>query len=144
MAEDVFDLQRFVDAQDFVYERVKTELSRGHKTSHWIWFIFPQLYGLGSSARSQKYGIRSREEAAAYLAHPVLGPRLRECTALVVACKGATIDTILPPPDDVKFQSSMTLFEAVSDESDESLFREALEQFFGGVRDAATLSMLTG
>ncbi len=139
MRDDPFNLKRFVDAQASVYKEVQAELSRCRKTSHWIWFIFPQLYGLGRSATSQKYGIKSRDEAQAYLAHPILGARLLECTALVCDCEGASIGEILPYPDDLKFQSSMTLFDAVSENPE---FAAALDRFFGGARDNATLALL--
>ena len=111
---DPFDLQRFVTAQAPVYQRVLAELRQGQKQSHWIWFIFPQLAGLGHSPMARRFAIASREEAVAYLGHGVLGPRLRECTALVNAVRGRTIREILGTPDDLKFCSSMTLFGAVS------------------------------
>jgi len=139
MSEDDFNLQRFVDAQGPTYETARSELARGRKTSHWIWFIFPQMHGLGQSARSQKYGIRSREEALAYLAHPILGSRLLECTSLVNRCKDAPIGDVLPYPDDMKFHSSMTLFHAVSSRQE---FADALDRFFGGARHEATLALL--
>lgn len=141
MSGDEFNLQRFVAAQEPTYETARAELARGRKTSHWIWFVFPQLYGLGQSARSQKFGIRSREEAEAYLAHPILGPRLLECTALVCQCKHASIGDIFPYPDDMKFHSSMTLFHVVSDRHE---FADALNQFFGGFGDEATLALIGG
>src|SRR6185369_8221544 len=109
---DAFNLQRFVDAQDKVYARVVAELSAGRKQSHWMWFIFPQLAGLGFSAMAQRYAISSPEEAAAYLTHDILGPRLVECTRLVLAVPDKTILAILGSPDDLKFRSSMTLFSA--------------------------------
>src|SRR5215475_1100042 len=105
-----FDLERFIQAQNPVYSRVLTELSAGRKQSHWMWFIFPQVAGLGFSAMSQRYAIASREEAETYLAHDLLGPRLIECTGLVLAVKGRTINAIFGSPDDAKFRSSMTLF----------------------------------
>ncbi len=108
--EDPFDLQRFVDAQRAVYDRVRDELAAGRKRSHWMWFIFPQIEGLGSSLMSRRYAIASREEAAAYLMHPLLGPRLRESTRLVTGIDGRNIHEIFGSPDDLKFQSSMTLF----------------------------------
>jgi uncharacterized protein (DUF1810 family) len=122
---DPFDLQRFVDAQAPIYSRVVEELRRGQKQSHWMWFIFPQLAGLGHSAMAQRFAISSREEAVAYLAHDVLGPRLRECTALVNAVEGRTILKILGSPDDLKFCSSMTLFNAVASDPE---FAEALSK----------------
>ena len=112
---DPFDLDRFVRAQDPVFRAVREELARGRKQSHWMWFVFPQIAGLGFSAMSQRYAIGSRAEARAYLAHPVLGGRLTECTRLVLAVQGRTINAILGAPDDAKFRSSMTLFDAVSD-----------------------------
>ena len=135
-----FDLERFLGAQDPVYPDVLAELARGRKQSHWMWFVFPQIAGLGFSAMSQRYAIGSRTEAEAYLAHPVLGPRLIECTRLVLAVDGRTINAILGAPDDAKFRSSMTLFGAVSDEP---VFDEALARYFGGERDGATLEILS-
>ncbi len=134
-----FDLERFVQAQNPVYRAVLGELGRGRKQSHWMWFVFPQIAGLGFSAMSQRYAIASREEAEAYLAHPVLGPRLIECTRLVLAVEGRTINAILGAPDDAKFRSSMTLFGAVSDEP---VFNQALTRYFAGERDGATLDIL--
>ena len=110
---DPFDLQRFLDAQRPIYARVVGELRRGQKQSHWMWFIFPQVAGLGNSAMAQRFAIASREEAVAYLGHAVLGSRLKECTALVTAVEGRAIREILGSPYDLKFQSSMTLFSAV-------------------------------
>jgi uncharacterized protein (DUF1810 family) len=136
---DSFDLQRFVDAQAPVYQRVLAELRQGEKQSHWMWYIFPQLAGLGHSPMAQRYALRSREEAMAYLGHGVLGPRLRECTALVNAVEGRTIREILGSPDDLKFRSSMTLFGAVSPEPE---FAAAIAKFHGGVSDQRTLDLL--
>ena len=136
---DAFHLQRFLDAQSFVYPRVLDELRRGRKQSHWIWFIFPQLAGLGHSVRAQRFGISSREEAIAYLRHDVLGSRLKECTALVNAVEDRTILEILGSPDDLKFRSSMTLFGAVSTESE---FATAISKFYGGEPDQTTLELL--
>jgi len=136
---DPFDLERFVGAQSPVYERVLAELRRGRKQSHWMWFIFPQLAGLGHSAMAQRFAIDSTEEARAYLAHGLLGPRLRECTALVNAVEGRTISEILGSPDDLKFCSSMTLFAAVSDETE---FSSAIAKYCGGTRDRRTLDLL--
>ena len=138
---DPFDLQRFVDAQAPVYPRVLSELRQGRKQSHWMWFIFPQLAGLGHSAMAQLYALSSREEALAYLGHAVLGPRLRECTALVNAVEGRTIHDILGSPDDLKFHSSMTLFAAVSPEPE---FAKAIAKFYGGTPDRKTLELLGG
>ncbi|MGY3475680.1 DUF1810 domain-containing protein [Bradyrhizobium ottawaense] len=137
---DPFDLERFVTAQNTVFRDVRGELARGRKQTHWMWFVFPQIAGLGFSAMSQRYAIGSRAEAKAYLAHPVLGPRLVECTRLVLAVDGRTINAILDAPDDAKFRSSMTLFGAVSDEP---VFGEALARYFAGERDAATLEILS-
>ncbi|MCP3390045.1 DUF1810 domain-containing protein [Bradyrhizobium sp. CCGB12] len=137
---DPFDLERFVRAQDPVYRDVQGELARGRKQTHWMWFIFPQVAGLGFSAMSQRYAIGSRAEAEAYLAHPVLGGRLTECTRLVLAVQGRTINAILGAPDDAKFRSSMTLFGAVSDDP---IFGEALARYFAGERDGTTLEILS-
>jgi len=137
---DPFDLKRFVQAQDPVYRDVHGELARGRKQTHWMWFVFPQVAGLGLSAMSQRYAIGSRAEAEAYLAHPILGGRLSECTRLVLAVQGRTINTILGAPDDAKFRSSMTLFAEVSDEP---IFAEALARYFAGERDEATLEILS-
>jgi len=136
---DPFDLARFVRAQDPVHDRVVAELSAGRKQSHWMWFVFPQVAGLGFSAMSQRYAIGSRAEADAYLAHAVLGPRLIACTKLVLAVEGRSIHGILGAPDDAKFHSSMTLFAAVSDEP---VFTAALARYFDGARDGATLDIL--
>jgi len=138
---DPFDLKRFVDAQAPVYPRVLAELRQGRKQSHWMWFIFPQLAGLGHSAMAQRFAITSRDEAAAYLAHGVLGPRLRECTALINAVEGRTIREILGSPDDLKFCSSMTLFGAVSSDP---AFAGAIAKFYGGRSDQRTLDLLAG
>jgi len=136
---DPFDLQRFLDAQAPIYPRVVDELRRGQKQTHWMWFVFPQLAGLGHSAMAQRFAIGSREEAVAYLGHGVLGPRLRECTALVTAVEGRTAREILGSPDDLKFQSSMTLFGAVSSDPE---FSAAIAKFYGGKPDQRTLDLL--
>ena len=136
---DRFDLQRFVDAQAPVYPRVLAELRQGRKQTHSMWFIFPQIAGLGHSPMAQRFAIDSRAEALAYLGHGVLGSRLRECTALVNAVEGRTINEILGSPDDLKFRSSMTLFGAVSSEA---LFAEAIAKFYGGVVDQQTMDLL--
>jgi uncharacterized protein (DUF1810 family) len=132
-------LERFVEAQRSTYDQALAELVAGAKQSHWMWFVFPQVAGLGFSAMSQRYAIGSRAEAEAYLAHPVLGPRLIECTRLVLAVEGRTINAILGAPDDAKFRSSMTLFGAVSDDP---VFGEALARYFAGERDGATVQIL--
>lgn len=139
MAED-FDPDRFVRAQEPVIAQVRAELKAGRKTTHWMWFVFPQLAGLGSSQRAQFYGIVSLEEARAYLAHPMLGPRLVECTGLVNMVEGRTAHEIFGSPDDLKFGSSMTLF-ALAD-PDAPAFGKALEKYFEGRRDPRTLELL--
>lgn len=131
-----FDLERFVLAQQGVYDGALDELRRGRKTGHWIWFVFPQVAGLGRSGMSQLYAIASLDEARAYLAHPVLGARLRECAALVLAIEGRTAVEIFGEIDAVKLRSSMTLFHRAA--PDESVFAGVLERFYGGVADAAT------
>ena len=136
---DPFDLQRFLDAQEPVYPRVLAELQRGRKQSHWMWFIFPQFAGLGHSAMAQRFALSSYDEAVAYLGHSVLGPRLRDCTALVNAVEGRTIHEILGSPDDVKFCSSMTLFDAVSSDPK---FATVISKFYGGKPDPRTLDLL--
>jgi len=133
-------LAEFVAAQNAVYDRVRRELAAGRKETHWMWFIFPQLAGLGSSPLSQKFGLASKAEARSYLEHGVLGPRLRECTRLMLAVPGRDIGSVLTYPDDLKFRSSMTLFSAVAPE--ETLFEEALQKFFDGERDPLTLALL--
>jgi len=137
---DPYDLQRFVDVQSSVYPRVRAELQDGHKTSHWMWFIFPQFRGLGSSPLARKFAISSLEEAAAYLDHSVLGPRLVECTELVNLVEGRTIEQIFGYPDDLKFRSSMTLFAHAT--SDNRLFLDALKKYFLGELDPETLKRL--
>jgi uncharacterized protein (DUF1810 family) len=138
---DLFDLQRFVDAQEPIYGAVLDELRGGHKRSHWIWFVFPQLRGLGRSPTAQHYGISSLDEARAYLAHAVLGPRLRECTRLVAAIDGRSAEDIFGWPDNIKVRSSMTLFaHATGDDAD---FRAVLDKFYGGVQDPATVERLS-
>ena len=137
---DPYDLQRFVDAQDSVYANVRAELAAGRKRSHWMWFIFPQIAGLGFSAMAQRFAIGSRAEALAFLAHDVLGPRLIECTGLVMNVTGKTIHDILGSPDDLKFRSSMTLFAAVSDNP---LFTDAIAKYFAGAKDQTTLDHLS-
>jgi uncharacterized protein (DUF1810 family) len=137
---DPFDLQRFVKAQNPVYEQVCAELRAGQKEGHWMWFVFPQLRGLGHSAMAIAFGIASRQEAAAYLDHVVLGPRLRECTRLVNILEGRSISQILGYPDDLKFRSSMTLFATVA--SDNQVFNDGLQKYFGGEPDRLTLEQL--
>ena len=134
------DLQRFVDAQAPVIDQVREELSQGRKRSHWMWFVFPQIAGLGFSAMAQLYGIGSLDEARAYLRHPLLGPRLEDCTSLVVAVSGRTATEILGSPDDMKFRSSMTLFAHAAPQK--PIFAEALRKYFGGKLDPETLKRL--
>jgi uncharacterized protein (DUF1810 family) len=133
------NLQRFVTAHGPLYEQVLRELAAGAKRTHWMWFIFPQLRGLGHSETARFYGIESRAEAEAYLAHPVLGPRLRECTGLVNAVEGRTAHAIFGSPDDLKFRSSMTLFDAIAPAD---MFDNALRHYFGGVGDDRTIGLL--
>ncbi len=136
------DLDRFLSAQALDYPTVVRELERGHKESHWIWYIFPQIQGLGSSSRSEQYAIRSLDEARAYLSHPVLGPRLRQCAALLLALERRTIDEIMGSSIDArKLRSSMTLFHRA--EPAEALFRAVLDRYFGGVPDGATDAILS-
>jgi uncharacterized protein (DUF1810 family) len=137
---DRFNLKRFVEAQDPVYERVCAELRGGRKTSHWMWFVFPQIAGLGVSEMARRFSISSLNEARAYLGDPVLGPRLAECTRLVCAIQGKTIHEILGSPDDLKFRSCMTLFSRAA--SDPQLFEEALNRYFSGEPDALTLERI--
>jgi uncharacterized protein (DUF1810 family) len=139
MTEDPFELQRFLEAQDAcgTYERALAELRAGRKTSHWMWFVFPQIAGLGRSPTAQAYAIGSLDEARTYLANPVLGPRLRECTAaLLAAPPDTTAVEILGAIDALKLRSSMTLFARAAPE--ETLFAQALERFYGGIADEAT------
>jgi uncharacterized protein (DUF1810 family) len=130
------DLERFVQAQEHVYESVLAELRSGRKTGHWIWYIFPQIAGLGSSAMSQHYAITSLAEAIAYLAHPVLGPRLRECASRVLDIPGRTAVEIFGSIDAVKLRSSMTLFHRAA--PDEPVFAQVLHRYYGGAADEAT------
>jgi uncharacterized protein (DUF1810 family) len=137
---DPHDLQRFVDAQEPVWRQVEAELRAGRKTSHWMWFVFPQLKGLGRSAIALHYGIASRAEAQAYWRHALLGPRLKLCTEWMLAVQGRTALQILGSPDDMKFRSCMTLFGAVA--PDEPVFSLALDKYFGGEPDERTLELL--
>jgi uncharacterized protein (DUF1810 family) len=136
------NLQRFLDAQAPVYAQVCRELRDGRKRSHWMWFIFPQVAGLGHSDTARFYAIRSQDEAAAYLEDPILGPRLLECTRLVNGVAGKTIHDILGSPDDMKFRSCMTLFEQAA--TDKQPFEEAVQKYFNGERDPLTLQRLRG
>ena len=137
---DPFDLDRFIQAQKPVYDTVLDELKIGQKRSHWMWFIFPQIEGLGRSAMAQRYAIKSLDEAKAYLAHPILGPRLTECTQLVLELKDLSIPTIFGNPDDLKFHSCMTLFAWVA--GPESVFVLALRKYFQGRHDSNTVQRL--
>jgi uncharacterized protein (DUF1810 family) len=137
---DPFDLDRFLSAQAGVYPQVLVELRAGQKQSHWIWFIFPQMKGLGSSSHAHFYGIGTLEEAAAYWRHPVLGPRLEECTILVNQVEKRTIERILGYPDDLKFRSSMTLFSRAAPGA--AIFSQALDKYFAGQPDPLTLELL--
>lgn len=137
---DPFNLQRFIQAQDPVFERVQNELNEGHKRSHWMWFIFPQFTGLGGSEMSRHFAIRSGAEAAAYLTHPVLSARLRTCTQMVMNIEQRSIAAIFGHPDDLKFHSSMTLFAQFA--PNDSPFHQALDQYFHGIPDEWTLTLL--
>jgi uncharacterized protein (DUF1810 family) len=139
-ADDPFELKRFVDAQGPVYSSVVNELREGRKRGHWMWFIFPQLRGLGHSTLAQRFGISSLEEAGAYLQHDVLGPRLHECAQLVVAVPGRTISDIMGSPDDMKLGSSMTLFARATDDNED--FRAVLTKYYGGGEDPLTVARL--
>jgi uncharacterized protein (DUF1810 family) len=140
-ASDPFDLQRFVDAQARVYHTVLAELRDGSKRSHWIWFVFPQIAGLGSSPTAARYAISSLDEARAYLAHPLLGPRLRECTQLVTRVKGRSVAQIFGSPDDLKVRSSMTLFARATSDNDD--FVAVLDKYYDGAEDPLTVARLS-
>jgi uncharacterized protein (DUF1810 family) len=137
---DRFDLSRFVQAQQGIYGQAVAELRAGRKRSHWMWFVFPQLAGLGHSAMAQRYAIASLDEARAYLEHPVLGARLRECSGSVLAVEGRSVHEIFGSPDDLKFHSSMTLFHCAA--PDEAVFGDCLRKYFAGREDAVTVSRL--
>ena len=137
---DPFDLNRFVEAQEGMYQRALGELHRGRKASHWIWFIFPQIQGLGTSSTSKLYAIKSAEGAKAYLAHNLLGPRLLECCEALISIQGKSASEILGFPDDLKLRSSMTLFASVSTSG--SVFSRVLDQYFEGKPDKRTLELL--
>ena len=138
--EDPFNLARFTDAQERVYGTAMLELRSGRKQSHWMWFIFPQVAGLGYSSMAQRYAIGGLDEAWAYLNHPVLGARLRECAEAVICVEGRSASEIFGPPDDLKLRSSITLFAHVS--GPDSVFARVLAKYFGGVQDAETLRRL--
>lgn len=137
---DPYDLQRFVQAQDGVFDQVLSELEAGCKRGHWMWFVFPQISGLGHSELARRFAISSRLEAEAYLEHRILGPRLRECTRLVTLIEGRSIDEIFGRPDDLKFRSSMTLFSCTASEN--QIFKDALLKYFHGESDRLTLQRL--
>jgi uncharacterized protein (DUF1810 family) len=140
VSDEPYDLQRFVDAQDRIYDAVIDELRGGRKRSHWMWFVFPQLRGLGRSPTALHYGIASLDEARAYLAHEVLGPRLRECARLVAAIDGRSVEDIFGFPDDLKVRSSMTLFARATD--DNADFVAVLDKFYNGEEDPVTVEQL--
>jgi uncharacterized protein (DUF1810 family) len=137
---DPHNLQRFVDAQNPVFEQVCAELREGQKRGHWMWFVFPQLRGLGNSQMALYFAISSLEEAEVYLKHPILGTRLRECTQLVILVERRSINQIFGYPDDLKFRSSMTLFARATSENE--LFKDALGKYFAGEPDPLTLEQL--
>jgi uncharacterized protein (DUF1810 family) len=137
---DPFHLQRFVEAQNPIYSNVVNELKRGGKRTHWMWFVFPQVSGLGRTPTAEKYSIKSHEEASAYIVHPVLGVRLEECTKLVIEINGKTANQIFGFPDDLKFRSSMTLFKQVAE--DNEIFLDAIAKFYSGKEDEFTREIL--
>jgi uncharacterized protein (DUF1810 family) len=137
---DPYHLQRFVDAQEPVFEQARAELQNGAKRSHWMWFIFPQIRGLGHSDTARRFAISSRQEAEAYLRHPTLGPRLRECSGLATLVQGRSARQIFGPTDELKFRSCMTLFAHVT--PDNAVFEAALRKYFGGEPDHLTLDLL--
>jgi uncharacterized protein (DUF1810 family) len=139
--DEPFNLQRFVEAQESIFDQVCSELRKGRKSSHWMWFIFPQIAGLGFSDFATKYAISSLNEARAYRRHPILGSRLQLCTSLVTAIEGRAIHEIFEDPDDIKFRSSMTLFAQVVPGNE--VFKEALRKYFGDVPDSLTLELLS-
>jgi uncharacterized protein (DUF1810 family) len=140
MSSDPYNLERFVEAQSGVYEAATAELRHGMKTGHWMWFIFPQIAGLGLSTMSQRYAIGSRDEAAAYLEHPVLGPRLRDICRVLNEVEGRSARQIFGAPDDMKLRSSMTLFAHAT--KDNAVFLETLSKYFGGEFDGRTLELM--
>ena len=140
MTIDQYDLNRFINAQENIYNQVISELKNGYKQSHWMWFIFPQIDGLGHSEIAKKYAIKSKEEAIAYLNHPILGTRLIECSEMLLTIKSLSASDIFGYPDDLKFKSSMTLFASVENSS--PVFSQALDQYFFDEKDSKTLSIL--
>ncbi|MGH8094785.1 MAG: DUF1810 domain-containing protein [Chthoniobacterales bacterium] len=141
-ADDPHDLERFVRAQECDYERALAEIRTGRKRSHWMWYIFPQIKGLGSSAMSQRYAIKSLAEARAYLDHTLLGPRLNACLEVLLNLEDRSAEEVFGSPDDRKLRSCVTLFAAVS--PPDSMFHQLLDKYFNGERDAVTLRLLTG
>lgn len=139
-SHDVYRLKRFLNAQEGVYERALAELRTGGKRTHWMWYIFPQIDGLGMSETAKRYSIKSIDEARSYLDHPVLGPRLLQCAQAVLAVEGRTVSEIFGYPDDMKLRSCMTLFASVAEPH--SVFVRVLEKYFKGERDGATLAIL--
>jgi uncharacterized protein (DUF1810 family) len=137
---DPYNLARFVDAQKFTFEQACAELRAGAKRGHWMWFVFPQIEGLGHSETARRFAISCRDEAEAYLNHPILGPRLRECAKLVNGVNGRSAREIFGYPDDLKFHSSMTLFASVA--SDNAVFAKALQKYFAGRRDRLTMERI--
>jgi uncharacterized protein (DUF1810 family) len=140
MSDDPYDLARFVSAQAYNYEQALSEIRNGRKRSHWMWYVFPQLHGLGSSPTSRRYAIKSAAEAEAYLRHPVLGPRLVECCEAAAGIEGRSALDVFGAPDDMKLRSCATLFATVS--APGSVFERVLDRYFGGERDARTLRLL--
>ena len=145
--QSTFNLERFVDAQASIYEQARAELAAGRKQSHWMWFIFPQIHGLGSSPTARRFAISGLDEAIAYLNHPVLGARLRECTRLVLAIEESSVSEVFGYPDDLKFHSSMTLFAEAARKNpaangDDHVFQDVLSKYFDSEPDQATLVRL--
>jgi len=139
MTSDPFQLCRFTSAQQGMYEDILEELRRGRKQTHWMWFVFPQIDGLGSSAMAKRYAIKSLAEARQYLAHPLLGTRLKECSEALLAVEGKSITEVLGYPDDIKLKSSMTLFAGIDQPG--SVFARVLEKYFHGERDSRTIEL---
>lgn len=137
---DPFNLARFVNAQDTIYDNVLAELRSGRKRTHWMWYIFPQIDGLGYSLTSKYYAIKSKEEARQYLSHPILGRRLLECAEIILDIKGRSASEIFGSPDDIKLKSSMTLFVSIT--NPEAVFARILDKYFHGQRDTKTLNLL--
>jgi uncharacterized protein (DUF1810 family) len=142
MTSDLYDLTRFVEAQEHTYTEALSEIRAGRKRSHWMWYVFPQFVGLGSSPTSLHYAIKSREEAQAYLAHPILGPRLIECAEAALQVEGRSALQIFGSPDDMKLRSSATLFASVSPEG--SVFHQIIDKYFDGKQDVRTVELLSG